>query len=177
MDRKVAETLVSELGRQVRIVTPNKELFLDVLVSADVPESSRFYEFLPDKRQSVQETGRYHSLSLRRVLRNRNARDYQLSRWKISDTLVRNLGSDGKLVEMMSRCEEPFSLLGKFQSYNFDNPDEKLFVVTRPVLVIPGAKNMKPIHDWEEANLIYEKEVGFFSKYLKRIKPQEYFSR
>jgi len=94
-----------------------------------------------------------------------------------SDALSRNLRSEGKLVEMMTKCEEPFSLLGKFQSYDFDNPNETLFVVTRPVLVIPGAKNMKPIHDWEKANTTYEKEVGLFFRHSKKIKPQGYFSR
>jgi len=82
MDKKIAETLVNEFERKVRIVRPDKKLFFDVLVSADVPESSRFYEFLPDEKQYVQEAGRYHHLSLRRVLRNANAKDYQLSQWK-----------------------------------------------------------------------------------------------
>ncbi len=187
MDRKVAEKLVSELGRHGGLVTPDNELFLDVLVSIDVSQSSRFYERLSDKKQLVEETGRYHYLSLRRVLRNRNARDYQLSQWKkayeaiisafgaySSDVLSRNLRADATLVEMMARCEEPFSLLGKFQTYDFDNPDETLFIVTRPVLVIPGEKDMKSIHDWEEANTTYEKEVGFFFRHPKRIKLQEY---
>ncbi len=190
MDRKIAETLVSELGRHEGLVTPDKGLFLDVLISADVPESSRFYEVLPDKQQLVDETGRYHYLSLRRVLRNRNARHYQLSQWKktyeaivsafgaySSDALSRNLRADKTLVEMMARCEEPFSLLGKFQTYDFDNPDETLFILTRPVLVIPGAKDTKPIYDWEKANTRYEKEVGVFLRHPKRIKPQEYLSR
>ncbi len=191
MDRKIAETLVDELGRHGSLVTLDSELFLNELVSADVPESSKFYEVLPGKRQLVEETGRNHYLSLRRVLRNRNARDYQLSQWKkayetiasafgvySSDALSRNLRVDGNLVEIMSRSEQPFSLLGKFQSYDFDNPNDILFVITRPVLVIPGAKDMKPIHDWEEANTTYEKEVRFMGLFptQKRIKPQEYFS-
>ncbi len=190
MDRKIAETLVSELGIHGSLVTPDSELFLNELVSVDVPESSRFYEVLPGKQQLVEENGRYHSLSLRRVLRNRNAKDYQLSQWKkayeaiasvfgaySSDALSRNLRADGTLVEMMAGCDEPFSLLGKFQSYDFDNPDATLFIVTRPVLVIPGAKDMKPIHDWEKANTTYEKEVGLLFRYPKRIKPQEYLSQ
>ena len=78
----------------------------------------------------------------------------------------------------MARCDEPFSLLGKFQSYDFDNPDNTSFIVTRPVLVIPGVKDMKPIHDWEEANTTYEKEIRLMGilPTQKRIKPQEYFS-
>ena len=128
MDKNIAEGLVNELGRHSGIVTPERELFLDVLVSTDVPESSRFYEVVPDNQQLVQETGRYHYLSLRRVLRNGNARDYQLSQWKkayeavasvfgaySSDVLSRNLRANRDLVEMMAECRETFSLLGKFQ--------------------------------------------------------------
>lgn len=189
MDIKIAESLLSELGRHSGIVTPDRRLFLDILVSTDVPESSRFYEGLPDKQQLVQETGRYHFLSLRRVLRNRNARSYQLSQWKkayesitsvfgaySSDALSRNLRTNRDLVEMMAECREPFSLLGKFQTYDFDNPDETLYMVTQPVLVIPGAKDTKSICDWETANTIYEKEVGLFLRHPKRISPQKYFS-
>jgi hypothetical protein len=191
MDKDVAEKLLNELGRHGGIVIPDYQLFLDVLISTDIPECSRFYECLTDKQQLVQETGRYHYLSLRRVIRNVNAKDYQLSQWKkmyeavasafgvySSDSLSRNLRANSTLVEIMARCEEPFSLLGKFQSYNFDNPDETLFVVTRPVLVIPGLKDLEPIYDWEEKNTTYEKEVGLmgFLPILKRIKPQEYFS-
>ncbi|MEA3248197.1 MAG: hypothetical protein U9Q73_00665 [Nanoarchaeota archaeon] len=190
MDRKIAKTLVDELEKHGSLVTPDRKLFLNELVSAYIPESSKFYEVLPGEKQSVQESGRYHYLSLRRILRNGNAKDYQLSQGKktyeaiasafgaySSDTLSRNLRSDGTLVEMMARCDEPFSLLGKFQSYDFDNPGGALFVVTRPVLVIPNAKDMKPIHDWEEANTTYEKEVGLFFRHPKRIKPQEYLSQ
>jgi len=78
MDVQIAERLVSALEkRPMTGVVPDKALFLDVLLSTDVPESSRFYEVVPDrpdKRQLVQETGRYSYFSLRRVMRNRNAR-------------------------------------------------------------------------------------------------------
>lgn len=188
MDTKIAERLVGELGRHGGIIIPDNELFLPILVSADVPESSRFYETLPCRRQLAQETGCCHYLSLRKILRNRNARKYQLSQLKkayeavasaigaySSDALTRNLRADAALLEMMEGCEEPFSLLGKFQTYDYDNPDGTLFVVTRPVLVIPGAKNTMPIQSWEEANTTYEKEVGIF-RHNKRVRPQEYFS-
>lgn len=189
MDKNIAEALVEELGIHGGLVILDRGLFLNELVSTEVPKSSRFHEVLPGERQLVEETGRYHYLSLKRVLRNENARHYQLPQWKkayeaiasafgvySSDALSRNLRSDGTLIEMLARCEEPFSLLGKFQSYDFDNPDETLFVVTRPVLVIPGVKNMDPIYNWEKANTTYEKEVGLFFRHQRRIRPQEYFS-
>lgn len=130
MDVQIAERLVSALEkRPMTGVVPDKALFLDVLLSTDVPESSRFYEVVPDrpdKRQLVQETGRYSYFSLRRVMRNRNALGYQSSDSKnildrmasalgvySSDALTRSMRADRKLVGMMTRCEEPFSLLGK----------------------------------------------------------------
>ena len=47
MDEKIAEELVNELGRHGGLVIPDDNLFLNVLVSTDVPDSSRFYEVLP----------------------------------------------------------------------------------------------------------------------------------
>ena len=74
------------------------------------------------------------------------------------------------LVEIMARNDHPFSLLGKLQTYDFGNPDEDLFVITKPVLVIPGAEDSKLIDDWEEANTTYEKEIDlFFLKYNRKI--------
>ncbi len=190
MDRQFAERLVRELAKHGAIVVPNNKLFLDELISTDIPESSRFYEALPNKPYRVEEDGRMHYLSLRRVLRNRNAMDYKLSELKkayesigalvgaySSDALTRNLRANLALLEMMSNCEEPFSLLGKFKTYDFENSKQSVFVVSRPVLIIPGAKDAEPILSWEEANTSYKKEVrlGFFSA-EKIIKPREYFS-
>lgn len=190
MDNVIAEKLLDALKRRPEIVTPDSKLFLEMLVSTNVPESSRFYEVLPDREQVVQETNRYHRLSLRRVLRNKNARAYQLGAWKrvvqeaisilgiySSDALTRNLRANKELVGIMGECEAPFSLLGKFQTYDFDNPDETLFIITRPVLIIPGAKDTVKIHDWESVNTTYEKEVGLLLRHAKRIRPQEYLSQ
>ncbi len=188
MEREIAERLVNELGNHSRIISPDKKLFLDVLVSTDIQESSRFHEVLQDKQQLAEESDSYYSLSLRRILRNSNAKRYKLSQWKkayesfistfsfySSDSLSRNLRADKGIIEMMAECKEPFSLLGKFKTYDFDNSEETLFVVTRPVLVIPGVRDTNRIYGWEEANTIYEKEVGIFRN-LKKIKPHEYFS-
>jgi len=190
MDREIAGKLVKELKKHRGLIAIDEELFLDVLVSSEVPKSSRFYEKLPYKQQAVEESNRYYYFSLRRLLRNRRAKDYQLSRWKksyeaiastfgiySSDALNRNLRTDSTLIDMMAICEEPFSLLGKFQTYDFDNPNETLFIVTRPVLIIPGAKDMEKIYNWEEANTTYEKEVRLmgFLPTQKRIPSQEYF--
>ena len=189
MERSLAESLIDELTKHLGIINPDKDLFLNILTSAEVPESSKFYEVLPNKQQLVEERKRYHYLSLRKVLRNRNAKENQLSLWKSkyesiasafgicsSDVLSRNLRVNKDLIEMMDECKEPFSLLGEFQTYNFDNHDETLFIITRPVLVIPSVENRKP-YNWENANTKYEKEVGVIFRHSERIKPQEYFSR
>ncbi len=188
MEREIAERLVDELGKHSGIISPDKKLFLDVLISADIPESSRFYETLQNKQQFVDGTDQCHYLSLRKVLRNNNAKDCLLSQWKkayesfistfsfySSKSLSRNLRADKGIMEMITECKEPFSLLGKFKTYDYNNHEEELFIITKPILIIPGVKDMKQIYNWEEANAVYEKEVGIFRN-LKRIKSEEYFS-
>lgn len=191
MNRTLAQQLFVELQKHAEIVTANHSLF-DLLVSSEIPESSRFYEPLPDTPQLVQEEGCYHHLSLRRILRNRYVRHAQPSSWKraceataaflgiySSDVLTRDLQANALLVETMTQCPHPFSLLGKLQSYNFDNEDGPLFVITRPVLVIPGTTDMEPVYAWERRNTRYEQEVRMLGVFLrqKRIRPEEYLSR
>lgn len=189
MDKQIAENLIRELSGHPGIISPDKNLFLGMLVQAEVPESPNFYETLQDKQQLVEEGERYHYLSLQRILRNENARDHYLPKWKkayesiasilgvySSDGLTRDLRANKTLIEMIAECEKPFSLLGKFQTYDHDNLDRTLFVITRPVLVIPGAKDTNPIYNWEHANTVYQEEVGLIFRHLKRIKAQEYFS-
>jgi len=188
LDKKIAEKLIDELEGHSGIIKPERELFLNILVSAEIPDSSKFYENLPEKKQLSEEFNRYHYLSLRRVLRNRNARNYRLSEWKkayeaiasamriySSDSISRNLRANKDVVEMMAECREPYSLLGKFKIYDFNNPDKALFVISRPVLIIPGAKDKGPIYEWENDNTTHEEEVGIIFRHLKRINPQEYF--
>ena len=191
MDRQVAETLVDELSKHAGIANVDGGVFLGVLLAADVPQSSRFYEPLPDEKQLVQESRCYHFLSLSRVLRNGTAGSYRLSRAKQayeamasaigiydSDTLSRNLRANGDLVEMMAESEHPFSLLAKLQTYDYYNPEGDLFVITKPVLVIPDASDTAKICAWEDANTTYEqeREALFFTR-RKKIRPEVYLSR
>ncbi|MEK6800765.1 MAG: hypothetical protein AABY05_02430 [Nanoarchaeota archaeon] len=189
MDEEIAKKLLDELGKHRSIVRPNNQLFLDILLSTDVSESSRFHEALPDRQQRVEENGFYYSLSLRRILRNKNAQNYQPLLWKkaggsiasalgfySSDALSRNLRANKDLVKMMMECQEPFSLLGKFQTYDDENPEGILFAATRPILIIPDSKDMQQIYDWEEKNTTYEKEVGFLLRHSKRIGREEYLA-
>ena len=186
MDQEIAATLVDTLKRHSWIIPPNREIFMKVLTSTEVPDSSRFYEKLPDNEQLLKETDRYHKLSLRMVLRNRNAKDYRLSPLKkiwedwtstlgiySSEVLSRNLRANSDLIDMMAASEHPFSLLGKQKTYDYSNAREDLFRATRPVLVIPGQSDIIAILDWENANIIYEKNVH--TPFPKRIRPQEYY--
>jgi len=188
MDKGLAELLVGEFVKHCTVTQPDSRLFLDVLASAEVPDSSRFYEELPDKKQLIDDTGSYHYLSLRRVLRNANAKSATPAVWKrcvegfatlfgiySSDVLSRRLREDRELVHMMQSCDAPFSLLGKLESYDFDNPGEKLYVVTRPVLVIPGFACAWRVNEWEKANTTYEKEVGVLRRF-KRISREKYLT-
>ncbi|HLD42356.1 MAG TPA: hypothetical protein VJB08_00020 [Candidatus Nanoarchaeia archaeon] len=188
MEKQVAEKLFNELGRHPGIMAPQPDLFLDVLVSAEVPESE-FYQSLPHRQQLLEEPLCYHYLSLSGVFQNRNAQDHYVSPWKRryeavasaiglmpSDSLIRSLRADWGLIESMERCEDPFSLLAQFQTYDYDNPEETLFILTRPILVIPDAADAKSIYEWEEAHTLPLKEVGAVFRHQKRITMQDYLS-
>ncbi|MBW2982399.1 hypothetical protein KY343_05955 [Candidatus Woesearchaeota archaeon] len=179
MQLKTAETLVEALGKHPGIITPDKDLFIDLLMQIDVPESSRFYERIPGNKQELTESDCSYSLSLRRVLRNRNSeRNYSpgivkraldaLASWRgiySSDVLTRRLRQDNEIVDLMQACLEDFSLLAKFETYDYSDPN-KLTVTTRPVLVIPGAENDEQVMEWEEANTLYQKG----KETLKKVK-------
>jgi hypothetical protein len=186
MEILAAQKLVDAFGEQFRSATIDRKLFLDVLVEANIPESARFSEELPNNQQTISEADRYHYLSLRRVLRNGNARSYQLSGAKkalarilgalgiySSDVLTRGLRSDPEIVELMNSSTSSFSLLGKFETYDSSNP-EALFRKTQPFIIIPGAKNWVPLARREYENTVYEKESGFILKTFKQIDKREY---
>ena len=45
-----------------------------------------------------------------------------------------------KIAKFLVENKSPFSLLAKLQVYNYDNKDEVLFVESKPILVVPGAR-------------------------------------
>lgn len=170
MEKDIAEILVEELSKHERAFPVDKKFFMGTLTKADVPDSSRFYEELPYEAQSVDDQEIMHSLSLRRVLRNRNAEDYQLSPFKrafeavtsafniySSDVLSRSMRSDKDIVRLMSECSQPYSLLAKFRSYDYSDHENPKIEVS-PVLIIPGA-DRTAIDRWEDSNTQYLREA------------------
>jgi len=190
MEKEIAAMLVQGLSGHSGIIPVDKDKLVDLLVSADIPDSSRFYERLPDNSQLMDETGRNHYLSLRRILRNNRAEGYEIPLWKnafnnaikscssySSDTLCRSMRTNKALVKAMSESESPFSLLGKLETLDFENPDKPLYIVTSPILVIPGEGDIKPIREWEDANTKYEIEgrVLFGVRIRMKIPAEDYF--
>jgi len=201
MKRKLAERLVNGLEEHPNIIRPDREKFIDILEKTNVPESERFYEHISGAEQPLPQYNRCYSLSLTRILRNRQAEEeYQIPILKEiydifistlrrigdgkiriydSNALSRKIRTDIDLVKMMTKSNHPYSLLGKFETRDrdFKNPDKSL-IETRPVLVIPGAKNIEYILDWEKAHTIHEEESRFlFFEKRKIIEAQEHRER
>jgi hypothetical protein len=190
MEKLIAEILIGQLEKHEGLLSLDNELFLDILVLTKVTESSKFYKNIPDNKQSVQKAGSYHHFSLQRLLNNKNAVYKKISLLKkayetitaafsayFSDALSENLQTDSVLVEMIKNCKEPYSLLGKFQTHDYKNPNGRLFIITQPVLVIPGIVDMRYIYDWEKANTYHQEEVGLILKHKKRIDSSIYLSQ
>ncbi|MBN1644986.1 hypothetical protein JW851_03035 [Candidatus Woesearchaeota archaeon] len=188
MEQSTVENLIKETQLAVPIII-DEDFFRNILTNITVPVSSKFYTFLPKKRQLIQETNRYWFFSLRRILRNEHASKYQLSSWKklweslassiglySSNVLSRNLRADKDLISLMSESKHPYSLLCKLETYDYDNHNMDLFIITKPILVIPDTKNRSRIISWENANTRYQREVNLFPfiNRLKRITPEEY---
>ncbi|MBI4020167.1 MAG: hypothetical protein HY367_02445 [Candidatus Aenigmarchaeota archaeon] len=186
-----AEELLDELSAHPGIIRPDRNMFMCMLTPVAALEySGRFDEPLPEDTQMLEEDRCYHYLSLRRLLSNRHARDSRLSPldnayealvsafgFHSSDSWARGIRAEEELVDMMDASRHPYSLICKFQTYDYCNPGEDLFVITKPVLVIPGAKDKPAIYAWEDANTKYQEEVRAFLGYRKRISRDEYLER
>lgn len=193
IERKVAEQLVDSLSCHAGIIPVDKIKFVELLTSIDIPISRKFYVDLSDDdkcKQLLQETRRYHYLSIRRVLINKNV-DYRVSLvkkiwgnilskiWRAwpSNVFSRSLRLNAKIAKILAESKSPYSFLVKFETYDYSNLEEELFVRYKPILSVPDAKEdeIKIIAEWEEKNTFYEEEVCFlFFRPLKRISLKRY---
>lgn len=183
MKRQLAEQLLEAFARHPEIVPPDRLYFLGILGAA-----KRGYESLPKNMQTHQETGKYHELSLRRIVNN-HATEKPTAGQKIwdeltttfgaysSDRLCRDIAGNGDLRQLLRNSAVPVSLLAKMKTYDYNNPDEKLFIVTRPVLVVSGVEDMNPILEWERSHTRYEQETRLWVPLQRRITAEQYFSR
>lgn len=187
MDHDIAGQLVAEFERQWRLAQIDTKLFLDALVKTDVSDSSALAQTISPCYQLIEDIGpTHHYLSLRRVVQNQMVGHHPLSPRRLvdaaasaigmysSDALLRNVQASRELTDMMAECEHPFSLLGKLRTYDFDNPNNDAFIITRPILIIPELKDRSSVQKWEEAKTLYQKE-GFL-RIPTRITPEEYMS-
>lgn len=193
MTIEIARQLVESLKNHPGIIPMDETKFIELLISVEIkPNSKKFYMELPydDKYQQLfqEESRRYHFLSIRRILVNRNA-GYNVSlvkkiwgnltskiRWS-SDVFSRNLRLNTKIAKFLAESKSQFSLLAKLQTYDYNNKDEILFVQSKPILVVlnPGENEIQTISEWETKNTFYEKEICFFLiRCLKRISFKKY---
>ena len=154
MKREIAEQLVESLSNHTGVIPVDKKKFIELLTSINIEPTSKFYAELPDDdnkyKQLLQESRKYHYLSIRRILINRNA-SYNVSLVKkiwgrliskvswSSNVFTRSLRLNTKIVEILTESKDDFSLLAKLEIYDYDN-NEALFVISKPILSVPKAK-------------------------------------
>ena len=189
MDKDIAQKLFNELSKHEGIIKPEENIFLRMLENFEIKKSSKFYEDLPLKEQTLNELSqeRYSILSLRRIMRNINAEKNSIkglkkywtricSALKIysSTDLTRKLRGEGYLINLMEESGKNgnlFSLLGKIEECDWSNQSGKLYRRISPVLIIPGFINNIRTKTWEDKNSVYEKEILMFKR---RISKKEY---
>lgn len=162
---------------------------LALLRNIEMPESSRFYESFPTNSEGVPDSGRQHYFSLRRGLRNGNALTSSVPEWKkgiqklisltsrySSSALTRDLRLDEEILKMMYECPEPFSLLGKLRTVDYEK-SHNIFIITRPVLIIPGQASSPVVSAWEDSHTIYRQERRLLGIPVSRhVSQREYLS-
>jgi len=172
MQPSIAEDLIGGLETRIKGL-PNPEKFVEALERTEVAQSKRFYEPLPYDRQPVQDDpeGNYHMVSIRRILRNRNAHEQHstgLKKWWAnfvykrgfysSNVLTRKMRTDPAVIGLMKTADAPYSLLAKLETFEFDNAEEQLFIITKPVLIIPGQESNAAVQEWEDSVKMLEEE-------------------
>ncbi len=193
MNSDIAGKLLNGLENHPEIIHPAGELFLDILTSKDLFDSGSFSEKLLETKQTLNETGQYFYLSLRRVLQNKLVKYAPVSTFAklyetfispfarySSDSLVRSLQTDKTLVNLMKTCKEKYSLLVKFETNDYCDDNEELKSIIRPILIIPGVseEGMKCILDWENKHTGYFKEKTFliFGSYKVKVSEKFYLN-
>ncbi len=165
----------------------NFEKLADVLATVQLPSQGRLFNAISPNEQTLEEQDRYHTFSLRRVMDNGKMRgpnpmfilfmDFLNFFSAYSSTaLVRSLQESPDVIDPMhSRCQEPFSVLGKLKTFDYKNrEDEGLYIATRPILIVPGFVGWNQILRWEERNTRYSKEKGAFFRRQVGISKAEY---
>jgi len=191
MERKNAEILLNCLAGNQYIISPDENIFMEVLTQYTPKNNSVFCEDLSENLQIRNEGNREFHLSLKRVLINKNVKEYAINKFgkKIEESLLgknflddvtRNIRTNDKLVELMASCEEEFSILGSFSVLNISYSEKQPFtMMTRPVLLIPCLKDIQLIYDYEEENSSFTKEkhnrfMGILP-IIKKITAEEYY--
>ncbi len=171
MQPRIADELIGGLECRIKGL-PNPEDFVAALERTEVAQSKRFYEPLPLDPQLIQDgEQRYHMVSIRRILRNRNAYEQHLAgpkKWWAnmvfgmgvysSNVLTRQLRTNPAVVGLLQTADAPYSLLAKVETFKFDNPQDQLFIITKPMLIIPGKENSPAVHEWEDSVAKFEEE-------------------
>lgn len=161
MDHQHARALVLGLKERPAMIPVDTDYFTKILENVRMPESSRFYETVGSNKQRHEDGEDFYVLSIRRVLRNRNAKNYTYTPWKqlmdtflerigsySSDRLTRLLRTDEELELRLEQAPSPWSLLGKLVTYYGSGE-----TVSRPILYIPGA-NLDWVLAWEAEHTI-----------------------
>ena len=188
MHNSAAKKLVVCLEERIKI--PEPQNFVHLLEEVNICD--RVYSVsLPNMEQVITEDGRYHLVSLRRVLNNNIIQSNKSGRiaragikfywnWSSynSDTLVNKIRANPEITDLMNQSKLLFSVLGKIRTYDIED-SERTFCITKPLLIIEGLdeKGVKTVLDWENRNTKYQEDYGMKRLYFsKQIKKEDYLA-
>ncbi len=187
LDRLKSDQLASHLIQNIkRVMPPDIRYFEKILATAGPIEATQAIKYLPFNRQVVEESDTRKTLSLVAVFNNRRMEKYRLKGLKkqISgylfsrtknhmDHFINRIRSNGTLVNLMSRAEGTFSILGIFQKDEIEKKRffKKQFRSIAPLILVNCSEKMDVDHinDFENRHTI-KKVKRFGLPMYKKIK-------
>ncbi|MBD3247276.1 hypothetical protein GF378_01500 [Candidatus Pacearchaeota archaeon] len=195
MEEKYAQELVECLKKRSGLVSFDESQVLDSVKKTIIKPSSRFYEMIVSDMQTIYENDRYHYLFTSKILRNKNAQNYELSSSKrLAMDLAEKIGIHSSthasrrlrletgipaILKLAHNKGHPYSLLGRLDTYDVSQPDA-VYKRRKPFLITPGENKNPVILSWEdiETNYEVEKPHWFFPlmRKSKKISEKKYTS-
>jgi hypothetical protein len=187
----LSSDLVAGIEKRTGLAIPSSRRaeLVSSLSHAVTPKNAEFSKRVPygdTTRVTDRATGNYHDLEFGAII-NGNPQalikpdtfewfcSYARSVFKGADIerMTDLLRDSPQVLELLANADSEYSLLLRHQMYDVTK-DEGLYVITKPLLIVPGHEDNSAVRTFEEQNTKHEFERLFSRR--KRVSRNDYFS-
>lgn len=164
----IAERLVDQLQQNFSIPSlPNRKDLVSLIVKSKIPVEEEFVTLDPDYKIVIGENLPYSIITISHILSNdRFGRRMNESLFFTSyygwRGDLKKLAKENKLISLMSRTVEHFSLFGNYEHYQYLREDDNFVEADRmPMLIVADGEHQGLITDWQNKNIKHTEESEF----------------